>query len=72
MSKTTVIAKRFVRGFAAGAVSAMLAVLPVDITGTTALKEWLFRLSLAALVGGITGGLLAADKYFRWEDEQGE
>lgn len=71
-TKITVLARRFARGFAAGAVSAMLLISTADIVGTTELKAWLFRLAISGTVGGITGGLLALDKYFRWKDEQGE
>ena len=55
---------RFVRAFIAGAVATMLTVVP--LTGTwNELKTWLSALSLAGIVGGISGVLQATDKYLR-------
>lgn len=50
----------------------MLAISSTDIVGVSELKAWGFRLGVACIVGGVTGGLMALDKYFRWKDEQGQ
>jgi hypothetical protein len=53
---------RFIRGFVAGAVSSM-----VVIAFAGDLSQWLQALGIAAITGGLTGGLLAIDKAVRWE-----
>jgi len=59
---------RFLRGFVAGATGAAAPVVIV-------FKDWdnvipvLSVLGLAALAGGITGGILALDKYVRTPNE---
>lgn len=57
---------RFLRGFIAGAVSTAAAVTGVNGTHTwNELESALANLVVAAIIGGISGGLLAADKYIR-------
>ena len=56
---------RFVRGAIAGAVSAMLLVLPASIGQWREIIIWLNALAIAGTVGFITGALQAADLYFR-------
>jgi hypothetical protein len=67
--KAQVLFERFLRGFVAGGVASAIAVVPNDGMNLDDATAWLFRLILAALTGGITGGLLALDKYFRWTDQ---
>jgi hypothetical protein len=55
---------RFVRAFVAGAVGTMVTIVP--LTGSwNELGTWLSSLALAGIIGGISGVLMAADKYFR-------
>jgi len=60
------VAFRFLRGFIAGAVSTAAAV-----TGFNGVKQWedlenaLAMLLIAIIIGGVTGGLMAADKFIR-------
>lgn len=59
------VLKRFVKGFIAGAVSAMIAFYATgSISGWGDFKEWIIALSFAGTIGGIGGGLLALDKFF--------
>lgn len=58
---------RFFRGFVAGAVSTMLTVGAINAKSLNDLYSWLGILGLALIVGGITGGLMAVDKYLRAE-----
>ena len=59
------LAFRFLRGFIAGAVATMATMTPSIIASWRDLGIWLAALSLAGIVGGITGGILAIDKYVR-------
>lgn len=56
---------RFIRGFVAGAIASMATIVIFTGNGWSELKTWLIALSLAGLTGGITGGIMALDKYFR-------
>jgi len=56
---------RFLRGFIAGFVATALTVIAPNITTIPQLGNWLYALLVAGIVGGITGGLLAIDKWFR-------
>jgi hypothetical protein len=56
---------RFLRGFIAGGIGAMALILPVGIQNFNDLSSWLVGLLLAGLVGAISGGIQALDKYFR-------
>ena len=55
---------RFVRAGVAGAVSTMVVIVPLSNTWGD-LKGWLSALSLAGIIGFITGLLQAVDKYLR-------
>lgn len=55
---------RFLRGFIAGAV-AQMAMITVYATNLAELETALVSLAFAAITGGITGAILAADKYLR-------
>ena len=56
---------RFLRGFVAGAVGSMASLVPMVGSSWQELETWLVALGIAGLSGGITGAILAADKYFR-------
>lgn len=56
---------RFLRGFIAGAVSAAAILSPVTMQDFNSLTHWLILLLIVVIQGGITGGILALDKYFR-------
>ena len=55
---------RFVRAFLAGAVSTMIVIVPMAGSWTE-LGQWLSALSLAGIIGGISGVLMATDKALR-------
>lgn len=56
---------RFARGFVAGAISAMAMINLTSVNTFTDLKTFLLALGYAAIVGGISGALLTADKFLR-------
>jgi len=56
---------RFIRAFLAGAISTMIVVLPFSGSSWGEIRIWLGSLVFAGLIGGITGLIMAADKYFR-------
>ncbi|HKQ06113.1 MAG TPA: hypothetical protein VJ464_13340 [Blastocatellia bacterium] len=56
---------RFLRGFIAGAVGAGAVLTPVALQDFHSLATWLSLLLIAVIQGGITGGILALDKYLR-------
>ena len=56
---------RFIRGFIAGFVGTAVSLAPFAGNSFNELSDWLFGLAIAGVVGGISGGLLALDKYFR-------
>ena len=60
-----ILLARFLRGFAAGAISAAAILSPVALQEINDLTRWLVLLLIAVVQGGITGGILALDKYFR-------
>lgn len=55
---------RFLRAFVAGAVATMVTIMPMA-GGWSDLKVWLSALALAGITGGISGCLMAIDKYCR-------
>jgi hypothetical protein len=59
------LALRFVRGFAAGMVGSFAALSPVVFNSWADVHTWLITAGFAALSGGLTGGILALDKYLR-------
>jgi uncharacterized membrane protein len=69
MEKFKVILYRFVRGFVASAVSAMILVIPNSTTSWQDFQTWTTALAIAGMFGGMTGALLALDKFFRFEDK---
>lgn len=56
---------RFVRGGIAGAVSTMVILLPLSATNWRDVGVVLASLGMAGTIGGISGLILAMDKYFR-------
>ena len=58
---------RFVRGAIAGATASMIGLNVVGVSTFVDLQVFLSSLGVAGAFGGITGGLLALDKYLRTE-----
>ena len=59
------IAFRFLRGAISGAVSTMVVIQFAGGNSFADVQAFISSLAVAGIVGGITGGLLALDKYFR-------
>ena len=59
------VANRFFRGYASGALGAMAAVLAFNGKSLADLEGWFTSLLLASVVGGVSGGVLALDKWIR-------
>lgn len=64
-SKTKAVFYRFLRGAAASAVASMVMIQVSGVNSFTDVTTFLKALTIAGIVGGITGGLMALDKYFR-------
>lgn len=60
-----IVALRFIRAFVSGAVSTMVAVLPLSATSWTEVGTWLNALALSGIIGGVTGVIMALDKLYR-------
>jgi hypothetical protein len=56
---------RFIRGGIAGAVSTMIVLLPLSATSWREVGVVLASLGVAGTIGGISGLILAIDKYCR-------
>lgn len=56
---------RFVRGAISGAVSSMAVLQIAGAHSFADVKAFLYSLAIAGLVGAVTGGILAVDKYIR-------
>ena len=69
MVEFKVLIIRFIRGFIAGAVGSMITVGVFAGTNLTDFQQWISLLIIAAVAGGITGGLLALDKAIRFNNE---
>lgn len=62
---------RFAKGFISGAITAMVAVpmvMPIDWTGFSTIFN---SLGIALLFGGISGLLLAIQKWASWKEDYG-
>lgn len=67
--KYKILLNRFLRGFIAGAIASLAAIVPVSFQSLNDIKAWLFLAMMAAVSGGVSGGLLAFDKALRWKEE---
>lgn len=56
---------RFIRAFIAGAAAQMALILVFNGSTWEDVTNWLMALGISAIVGGITGLIMAVDKYFR-------
>ena len=63
-----VVLVRFIRGFVASAISAMVIVVPSTVSSWNDLGGWLSSLAVAAIAGGLSGALLALDKSLRFSE----
>lgn len=63
--KAKLVFFRFLRGAVAGAVSTMVMIQFTGGNSFSDLQAFLSSLAVAGIVGAVTGGLLALDKYFR-------
>jgi hypothetical protein len=57
------VLKRLVKGFIAGAVSSMVLVIPTTTSSFADVKFWLSALLIAGIFGGVTGVILAVEKW---------
>lgn len=64
-SKAKIVFLRFLRGAVAGAVASMIGLQVVGVHSFSDLQAFFSSLAIAGIFGGVTGGLLALDKYFR-------
>lgn len=64
-TKIKIVFFRFLRGAVAGAVSTMILIQFNGGNSFADVQVFLANLAVAGIVGAITGGLLALDKYFR-------
>lgn len=64
-SKSKAVFYRFFRGAISGAVSTMVVIQFTGGNSFSDLKAFMFSLTIAGFIGGVTGGLMALDKYFR-------
>ena len=64
-SKVKIVFLRFLRGAMSGAVSTMVVIQFTGGNSFSDLKAFMFSLTIAGFIGGVTGGLMALDKYFR-------
>ena len=62
------ILNRFIKAFVGGATSAMVLVPACSQFDWTTLMAWINLLLLAGMGGGISGFILAIQKYVSWED----
>ncbi len=56
---------RFLRAFVAGAVSNLIILAPFTGSSWKDVSTWIAALTLSATVGGVTGVIMTADKWFR-------
>lgn len=62
---TKSVIMRFVRAFLAGAVANMAVMLPFTGNSWKEVGMWIAILTMSGCVGGISGCIMAGDKYFR-------
>ena len=56
---------RFLRAFIASAAGSMVAISPIGVNNWGDVNGWLSSLALSGLIGGVSGVILALDKYLR-------
>lgn len=57
---------RFLRAFGAGASASMIALLTcTNCNNWSDVQTWLSALTISGVIGGISGLIMAVDKYFR-------
>jgi len=66
--KIKAVLYRFLRGFVAGAVSATVVMVPLSVGTWGEFYSWVSTLTIAFLTGGLSGGIMAIDKYLRFEE----
>ena len=59
------VLKRFLRAFLAGAFATMATIVPLQANNWGDIKVWIGALVISAFIGGISGVVMAGDKYFR-------
>jgi len=59
------IITRFIKGFIGGAAGSMIAIAPTNIIGWGDVATWLNLLALSGVIGGISGSLLAFEKWVK-------
>lgn len=64
-SKTKAVGYRFLRGAVASAVASMVMIQVSGVSSFSDIETFLKALIIAGFVGGVSGGLMALDKYFR-------
>lgn len=64
-SKGKMVAYRFLRGAVAGAVASMVLMNVSGVNTFTDVGVFFTSMAIAGIMGGVTGGLMALDKYFR-------
>lgn len=64
-SKTKAVFYRFLRGAGASAVASMVMIQVSGVNSFEDVETFLKALIIAGFVGGVTGGLMALDKYLR-------
>lgn len=64
-TKIKIVFLRFLRGVISGAVSTMVVIQFAGGNSFADVQAFLSSLAVAGVIGGVTGGLLALDKYFR-------
>lgn len=62
------VAIRFLKAFLSGGFSAMVLVVPFSGQSVKDIGMWLVALTTACFVGGITGIVMAGEKWARWEE----
>lgn len=60
------VAKRFLKGFLAGAIASVATITFNTPTTWEELSTTLVMLAFAGITGGITGGVLAIEKWLSW------
>lgn len=65
--KVKSIAMRFVKAFISGAMATMAMVVPFSGNSWSGVGMWLSALAMAGFIGGITGAIMAWEKWLNWK-----